>query len=185
MNLIIGLGNIGSKYEFTRHNAGFMVVDYLAINNSESFKENSKLKSLITKIKLNNEDVLLVKPTTYMNLSGEAYRAIIDYYKIPIENTLVVYDDLSLDLGKIRFRANGSDGGHNGIKSIIQHAGTNKISRLKVGIGPQPPIPSEAFVLQNFDKSQLDDLKTVIKKSAESIEYYFANGIEKAQNYYN
>lgn len=185
MNLIVGLGNIGDKYTFTRHNAGFMVVDYLAINNSEQFKENSKLKSLITKIKLNQEDTILIKPTTYMNLSGEALRAVMDYYKIPIENTLVVYDDLSLDLGKIRFRASGSDGGHNGIKSIIKHTGTNKFSRLKIGIGPQPPIPSEAFVLQNFDKSQLDDLKKVIVKSTNAIEYYFANGIEKTQNSYN
>lgn len=185
MNLIIGLGNVGSKYEFTRHNVGFMIADYLAINNSETFRENSKLKSLITKIKLNGEDTLIIKPTTYMNLSGEAFHAVIDYYKLGIENTLIVYDDLSLDLGKIRFRANGSDGGHNGIKSIIQHAGTNKISRLKIGIGPQPPIPSEAFVLQNFDKSQLNDLKTVIQKSAEAIEYYFANGIVKTQNCYN
>lgn len=185
MNLIVGLGNIGDKYTFTRHNAGFMVVDYLAINNSEQFKENSKLKSLITKIKLNQEDTILIKPTTYMNLSGEALRAVMDYYKISIENTLVVYDDLSLDLGKIRFRASGSDGGHNGIKSIIKHTGTNKFSRLKIGIGPQPPIPSEAFVLQNFDKSQLDDLKKVIVKSTNAIEYYFANGIEKTQNSYN
>ncbi len=185
MNLIVGLGNVGDKYLFTRHNAGFMVVDYIAINNSENFKENSKLKSLITKVRINNNDTILIKPTTYMNLSGEALRAVIDYYKIPIENTLVVYDDLSLDLGKIRFRASGSDGGHNGIKSIIQHLGTNKFVRLKVGIGPQPPIPSEAFVLQNFSKEQTDDLKKVIQKSAEAIEYYFANGIEKTQNNYN
>lgn len=185
MNLIVGLGNVGDKYLFTRHNAGFMVVDYLALENSETFKENSKLKSLITRTRINNEDTILIKPTTYMNLSGEALRAVIDYYKIPIENTLVVYDDLSLDLGKIRFRASGSDGGHNGIKSIIQHLGTNKFVRLKVGIGPQPPIPSEAFVLQNFSKEQTDDLKKVIQKSAEAIEYYFANGIEKTQNNYN
>lgn len=185
MNLVTGLGNIGAKYTFTRHNAGFMTVDSLAINNSETFKENSKLKSLICKIKLNGEDTLLVKPTTYMNLSGEAVRAVIDYYKIPVENTLVVYDDLSLDLGKIRFRASGSDGGHNGIKSIIQHLGTNKFARLKIGIGPQPGIPSEAFVLQNFANEEMETLKTVIKKSNEAIEYYFANGIEKTQNSYN
>ena len=185
MNLITGLGNIGAKYTFTRHNAGFMVVDSLALNNAETFKENSKLKSLITKIRLNGEDTLLVKPTTYMNLSGEAIRAVIDYYKIPVENTLVVYDDLSLDLGKIRFRASGSDGGHNGIKSIIQHLGTNKFARLKIGIGPQPGIPSEAFVLQNFGNDESDKLKTVINKSTEAIEYYFANGIEKTQNSYN
>ena len=185
MNLVTGLGNIGAKYTFTRHNAGFMVVDSLALNNSETFKENTKLKSLITKIRLNGEDTLLVKPTTYMNLSGEAIRAVIDYYKIPVENTLVVYDDLSLDLGKIRFRASGSDGGHNGIKSIIQHLGTNKFARLKIGIGPQPGIPSEAFVLQNFGNDESDKLKTVINKSTEAIEYYFANGIEKTQNSYN
>ncbi len=185
MNLIIGLGNVGTKYAFTRHNAGFMVIDYIAMQQNESFKENSKLKSLITKIKINNEDTILIKPTTYMNLSGEAIRAVIDYYKIDIENTLVVYDDLSLDLGKIRFRGSGSDGGHNGIKSVIQHLGTNKFSRLKIGIGPQPGIPSEAFVLQNFGQEQLDDLKKVIQNSAEAIEYYFANGIEKTQNKYN
>ena len=185
MYLVIGLGNVGSKYTFTRHNAGFMIADSLAMKNSEAFRENSKLKSLITKIKFNNEDTLLIKPTTYMNRSGEALRAVIDYYKIPIENTLVVYDDLSLELGKIRFRASGSDGGHNGIKSIIQHLGTNKFARLKIGIGPQPPIPSEAFVLQNFSNSELETLKTVINKSDEAIEYYFANDIQKTQNSYN
>ena len=185
MYLVIGLGNVGSKYTFTRHNAGFMIADSLAMKNSEAFRENSKLKSLITKIRINNEDTFLINPTTYMNLSGEALRAVIDYYKIPIENTLVVYDDLSLELGKIRFRASGSDGGHNGIKSIIQHLGTNKFARLKIGIGPQPPIPSEAFVLQNFSNSELETLKTVINKSDEAIEYYFANGIQKTQNSYN
>ena len=185
MYLVIGLGNVGSKYTFTRHNAGFMIADSLAMKNSETFRENSRLKSLITKIKINNEDTLLIKPTTYMNLSGEALRAVIDYYKIPIENTIVVFDDLSIELGKIRFRASGSDGGHNGIKSIIQHLGTNKFARLKIGIGPQPPIPSEAFVLQNFSNSELEALKTVINKSDEAIEYYFANGIQKTQNSYN
>jgi len=185
MNLIIGLGNIGAKYQFTRHNVGFMVVDYLALNNSESFRESTKLKSLITKIRLNGEDTLLVKPTTYMNLSGEALRAVMDYYKIPIENTLVVYDDLSLDFGKIRFRPSGSDGGHNGIKSLISHAGTNKFSRVKIGVGPQMGLPSEVFVLQNFSKEQMDGLKSIITKVAESIEYYYQNGIEKTQNFYN
>ena len=185
MNLITGLGNVGAKYTFTRHNVGFMVADYLAMQQNESFKENSKLKCLITKIRINKEDTILIKPTTYMNLSGEAIRAVIDYYKIELENTLVVYDDLSLDLGKIRFRGSGSDGGHNGIKSVIQHLGTNKFSRLKIGIGPQPGIPSEAFVLQNFGQEQLDDLKKVIQTSAEAIEFYFANGIEKTQNKYN
>ena len=106
-------------------------------------------------------------------------------FKIPLENILVIYDDLSLDLGKLRFRANGSDGGHNGIKSIIKHLGTKDFARLKFGIGPQPPIPAEAFVLQNFSKEQLIDLKASIKRAVEAVEFYFENDIYKAQNQYN
>ena len=98
---------------------------------------------------------------------------------------IVVYDDISLDLGKIRFRASGSDGGHNGIKSIIKHLGSKDFLRLKIGIGPQPPIPSEAFVLQNFDKENMDTLKEVLTKSVEAIFYCFENGLEKTQNKFN
>lgn len=184
MKLIIGLGNVGAKYTFTRHNVGFMLVDKIAMDNSVTFKENSKLKSLIAKFTA-DEEIMLVKPTTYMNLSGEAMRAVIDYYKISTEDMIIVYDDLSLNLGKIRFRANGSDGGHNGIKSIIQHLGSKNFARLKIGIGPQPPIPSEAFVLQNFDKESLEELKTILSTSEEAINFYFKNGIEKTQCKYN
>lgn len=184
MKLIIGLGNVGAKYTFTRHNAGFMLVDKIALDNSATFKENTKLKSLITKF-YSGEDIMLVKPTTYMNLSGEAMRAVMDYYKILTEDILIVYDDLSLDLGKIRFRANGSDGGHNGIKSIIQYLGTKNFARLKIGIGPQPSIPSESFVLQNFDNDSLSVLKDVLTLSEEAVFYFLQNGIEKTQNKYN
>lgn len=185
MKLIIGLGNVGGKYIFTRHNVGFMVVDKIALDNGLEFKDNSKLKSLITKLYKDGEEYLLVKPTTYMNLSGEAMRAVIDYYKIDPKDIMIIYDDLSLDLGKIRFRASGSDGGHNGIKSIIKHLGSNEFLRLKIGIGPQPPIPAEAFVLQNFEKESLDELKTVIKTSVDAVFYCFENGIEKSQNKFN
>ena len=154
------------------------------MDNSATFKENSKLKSLIAKFTA-DEEIMLVKPTTYMNLSGEAMRAVIDYYKISPEDMIIVYDDLSLNLGKIRFRANGSDGGHNGIKSIIQHLGSKNFARLKIGIGPQPPIPSEAFVLQNFYKDSLEELKTILSTSEEAINFYFKNGIEKTQCKYN
>ena len=108
-----------------------------------------------------------------------------DYYKIDIKDVLIIYDDIALDLGRIRFRANGSDGGHNGIKSIIKHTGTKEFDRLKIGIGPQPNIPSENYVLQNFPKEQLPDLKNVLKKSIEAVEFYLDNGIEKAQNKFN
>lgn len=181
MKLIAGLGNIGDKYVFTRHNAGFMLIDSIALNSNLTFRENSRLKCLIT----NLGDTLLIKPTTFMNLSGEAIRAVIDYYKIAIEDILIVYDDLSLELGKIRFRPNGSDGGHNGIKSVIQHVGSKEIARLKIGIGPQPNIPSEVFVLQNFSKEELDILKPALSKAKEGIGYYFKEGMAAAQNRFN
>lgn len=185
MKLIAGLGNIGEKYLFTRHNAGFMAVDKIALENNIEFREEKKLKCFLAKFRHNGEDVLLIKPTTFMNLSGEAVRATADYYKIEIKDILVIYDDLSLDLGKIRFRANGSDGGHNGIKSVIQHLGTKTFDRIKIGIGPQPPLPSEAFVLQNFSKEQTEDLKSVLKRTVEAVGFYLDNGLEKAQNKFN
>ncbi len=185
MKLIAGLGNVGDKYCFTRHNAGFMVLDKWAMDEGLSFSEEKKLKCFLTKLRYNNEDLLLVKPTTFMNLSGEAVRAVMDYYKIEVKDILIIYDDIALDLGRIRFRANGSDGGHNGIKSIIQHVGTKDFDRLKVGIGPQPNIPSENYVLQNFPKEQHEELKDVLKKSIEAVEYYLKNDIQKAQNLFN
>lgn len=185
MKLIIGLGNIGEKYVFTRHNVGFMVLDRLAVKEKFSFKEDKKMKSFIAKVRFCGEDFLFVKPTTFMNLSGEALRAVIDYYKIDVKDILVIYDDLSLELGRIRFRASGSDGGHNGIKSIIKHLGTNSFARLKVGIGPQPPIPAESFVLQNFSKEQLLKLKEVLDTSIEASICFFNEGIDKAQNKFN
>ena len=181
MKLIAGLGNIGEKYFFTRHNAGFMVLDKWAVDNNISFKEDKKLKCFIAKMGEN----ILITPTTFMNLSGEAVRVVMDYYKIDVKDILIVYDDIALDLGRIRFRANGSDGGHNGIKSIIKHVGTKDFDRLKIGIGPQPNIPSENYVLQNFPKEQHPELKEILKRADEAIGFYLNNGIEKAQNKYN
>lgn len=185
MKLIAALGNVGDKYSFTRHNAGFMTVDYWAVNSDFSFRDESKLKSLFAKFKFNDEDIIIIKPTTYMNLSGEAVSLVMNYYKIEVKDLLVIYDDLNLNLGRLRFRANGSDGGHNGIKSIIQHIGTNKFDRLKFGIGPQPPIPSEAFVLQNFSKEQEPLLKESLKLANDAVQFYLQNGIEKTQNKFN
>jgi PTH1 family peptidyl-tRNA hydrolase len=119
-----------------------------------------------------------------MNLSGEAVRALMDYYKIDVKDILVIYDDLSLDLGVIRFRADGSDGGHNGIKSIIQHLGTKDFARLKIGVGPQVG-PSEAFVLQNFPKDQHPALREVLQKSVEAVEFYLTHDMVQAQNRFN
>jgi PTH1 family peptidyl-tRNA hydrolase len=162
-----------------------MFADSIALNNNLTFRENSRLKSLITNLKNGGDDYLIIKPTTFMNLSGEAVRAVTDYYKISVEDILIVYDDLSLELGKIRFRPNGSDGGHNGIKSIIQHMGTKNISRLKIGIGPQPNLPSEVFVLQNFSKEELENLKNVLGRAKDGVKCYFEEGMQVAQNKYN
>lgn len=181
MKLIVGLGNVGEKYCFTRHNAGFMVLDKWALLDGFSFKEEKKLKCFLAK----TSDIIFIKPTTFMNLSGEALRAVMDYYKIDVKDVLVIYDDIALDLGKIRFRANGSDGGHNGIKSVIQHLGTKDFDRLKIGIGPQPNVPSEVYVLQNFTKEQLEVLRNILKTSVEGVKFYLKNGIEKAQNDFN
>ncbi len=185
MKLIVGLGNIGNKYTFTRHNVGFMLADSIALNNNLSFRENTRLKCLMKNLRNGVDDYLIIKPTTFMNLSGEAVRAVMDYYKIPVEDILIVYDDLSLELGKIRFRANGSDGGHNGIKSVIQHLGTKDVARLKIGIGPQPNLPSEVFVLQNFSKEELETLKGVLSTAKNGIECFFKEGIAVAQNKFN
>ena len=185
MKLIAGLGNIGEKYLYTRHNVGFMLLDKIALDNNLTFRENSKLKAFITNFKDGQNDYILIKPTTYMNLSGEAVRAVADYYKISKEDILIVYDDLSIDLGRMRFRANGSDGGHNGIKSIIHHLGSQDIARLKIGIGPQPNLPAEAFVLQNFSKEELVKLKEVLIRAKDGLSYYFRYGINIAQNKFN
>ncbi len=181
MKLILCTGNIGEKYAFNRHNVGFMVADLMGYEKSFDFRLESKLKCYLAKY----QDFIVIKPTTYMNLSGEALSLVMNYYKIKPEDVLIVYDDLAIDLGTLRFKGSGSDGGHNGIKSIIQHIGTNKFARLKVGIGPQPPIPSENFVLGNFSKEQMPILKETLKTAVEAIEFYFKNGMEKAQNKYN
>ena len=181
MKLILCTGNIGEKYAFNRHNVGFMVADLMGYEKSFDFRLESKLKCYLAKY----QDFIVIKPTTYMNLSGEALSLVMNYYKIKPEDVLIVYDVLAIDLGTLRFKGSGSDGGHNGIKSIIQHIGKNKFARLKVGIGPQPPIPSENFVLGNFSKEQMPILKETLKTAVEAIEFYFKNGMEKAQNKYN
>lgn len=181
MKLVAALGNIGDKYVLTRHNIGFMFGDLLAEKLGMSFKLESKLKSLVAK----SADVLIFKPTTFMNLSGEAVSLVMNYYKIDVKDLIVVYDDLSIELGRIRFRPSGSDGGHNGIKSLIAHVGGNKFDRLKLGIGPQPNIPSEAFVLQNFSKEQLPILKETLETAVEAVQFYIENDLQKAQNKFN
>ncbi len=186
MFLIVGLGNYPKEYELTRHNIGFMAIDNFAKKYSADFKTETKFKADIASVNFDGDKVLLVKPLTFMNLSGEAVQKVAAFYKIDVKNILVVFDDISLDLGKFRFRSNGSDGGHNGIKSIIGMLSSDKFPRLKLGIGPQPSfMKSESFVLQNFSQEQMHLLNKVVLTSVEAIEDYLKSGINEAQNKYN
>lgn len=187
MKIIVGLGNPGLKYKNTRHNVGYKVVDKLADSWGLNFLEENKFKAQVAKGFCKEEQVLLVKPETFMNLSGDAVALIMGYYKLSAEDLLIVYDDISLDMGTLRFRNSGSDGGHNGIKSIIKCLGGSKdFARLKVGIGPQPPfMPSERFVLDDFNSQETLLLSSVVKVSADAIEYFLSKGIAEAQNKFN
>ena len=176
MKLIICLGNFGGKYELTRHNMGFIFADNFAIKHSADFKLEPRLRSEIASFILNGDKIIIVKPQTYMNLSGEALSLVKNFYKIGNENILIIYDDISLPLGKMRFRDKGSDGGHNGIKSITQHMGTTVFDRLKLGIGPQPEnMKSDVYVLQNFTTEQLNLITETMPKFIEAVEFYLQN----------
>ncbi len=186
MKLLFCLGNPGDRYSKTRHNTGFMFADLLSEKLNCTFSLESKFKAFIAKGVYNNEAIWIVKPITYMNLSGESLALLKGYFKIDIKDLFLVYDDISLDLGHIRFRSKGSDGGHNGVKSIILHSATSDFHRLKIGIGPQPPFfKSEDYVLQNFDPDDIKLLKETLNKAVDAFLYYCDNGIITAQNKYN
>lgn len=153
MKWIVGLGNPGTEYAATRHNIGFMAIDSLADRFGIQVRE-SKCKALIGEGRVGTEKVVLIKPMTYMNLSGEAVRAYMDYYKADIEDFIVLYDDMDTELGKIRLRYQGSAGGHNGIKSLIQHLGTQSFNRVRMGISrPEPGRSIVDYVLSTFPKA--------------------------------
>ena len=186
MKLITGLGNPGDKYKFTRHNAGFMALDYLSYQWNFDFKFESKFNGEIAKINKDGESLILLKPHTFMNLSGQSLIAVMNFYKIQREDILVIYDDIAMPVGKLRFRAKGSDGGHNGIKSVINVlGGNNSFDRLKIGIGPQPPLPSEVYVMQNFSQEQLAELKTELPVIKDAVEAYLSDGLSSAQSRFN
>lgn len=186
MKIIAGLGNPGDKYKDTRHNTGFAVTEALASKHGIEGKFNSKFNALAGKGLICGEEVLIVQPLTYMNLSGDAVSKILNWYKTDISELTVVYDDISLDLGKLRFRPSGSAGGHNGIKSIIARCGGDKFARLKIGIGPNPGEPLQtSYVLEKFTGNEKELLEKVIFLSVEALEDYLKSGIVFAQNKYN
>lgn len=186
MKLIVGLGNPGAQYANTRHNVGFEVIDILA-EHIGSFGESKEAKALVHKVNYKGEKLLLVKPQTYMNLSGVSVRALVDYYKIDLEkDLLIVYDDIDLPIGSIRVRSEGSAGGHNGMKNIVQYLGTTKIPRVRIGIDPKPPYMDLAdYVLSRFEKADREAIEEGLRQGAKAVLSFLEDGIEKTMNQYN
>lgn len=185
MFIVVGLGNPGLKYDSTRHNVGFEVIERLAYNNNIKV-DKKKHRALIGQGVINGEKVILVKPQTYMNLSGESVRGILDFYKEDEDSLIVVYDDTSLDIGNLRIRKKGSAGGHNGIKNIISHLGTDTFVRIKVGVGNKPPGWDLAdYVLSKFDKEEIPQIIDSIREAANSVECILKDSVEVAMNQFN
>lgn len=185
MYVVVGLGNPGKQYENTRHNVGFNVIDILAKEYCISVSK-IKHKALIGEGRVGSEKVLLVKPQTYMNLSGETLIDIYNYYKVDMENIIVIYDDIDLDVGKIRIRKKGSGGTHNGMRSIIKCLGANDFPRVRVGVSkPKPEQDLADFVLSRFRKEESDDVELGLEKAAKAVDVMIRDNIDLAMNKYN
>lgn len=185
MKLIVGLGNPGAKYAGTRHNAGFSVIDELAERHIIKV-DTCKHKALIGKGVINGEKVILAMPQTFMNLSGESVRAIMDFYKLTVDDLIVVYDDIDLDVGKIRIREKGSAGGHNGMKNIILHSGSQDFVRVRVGVGKKPEHMDLAdHVLSRFSREDLPFMRESCGKACDALEVILSDGAVAAMNRYN
>lgn len=183
--LLVGLGNPGRQYENTRHNVGFMTMNKLAGRLGETFSKLES-KALIAKCTHQDQRLVLVKPQTYMNLSGKSVSSLLRYYKIPLTNLLVAYDEVDLPLGVLRLRPAGGSAGHKGMQSIVEQLGTEDFPRLRIGIG-RPPGRMEAadYVLQDFSRDEAETLNLVLETATEAILAFVSGGLEKAMNLYN
>jgi len=180
MKAIIGLGNPEVKYKYTRHNTGFLMMDEILKQHNITLED--KFNSFFAK----SGDILYLLPKTYMNLSGNAVIELMNFYKLTNKDILVIYDDATIEFGMFRLRKDGSFGGHNGIKSIINRIGTDVFDRLKVGVGPVPErIPIDSFVLSNFTKEELIGIQNMAKASVKVVDCWLKEGIESAQTKYN
>lgn len=184
--LLVCLGNPGDQYENTRHNAGFMVADELADRHNIPV-QRLKFRALTNTITVGDQKVLLMKPVTYMNLSGEAVHEAAAFYKIPPEHILVVSDEVALAPGKLRVRRSGSAGGHNGLKNIIAHLGTDQFPRIRVGVGqkPHPDYDMADWVLGKFQGEDKKAVESAVKRAADAAECLIREGVDKAMNKYN
>jgi PTH1 family peptidyl-tRNA hydrolase len=181
MKVIVGLGNPGSNYSLTKHNFGFWVVDKLVKQSSLKYKAGKG-----EYVFAQSNEYMFVKPTTYMNNSGIAIKQFLNYYKLDTSSLIIIYDDIDIDLGKIKFRAKGTDGGHNGIKSVIYHLGTDSFDRLKLGIATSMNMrPSEQYVLKAFPKKYNNLVDEVIENATSGISCYLENGISETMNNFN
>jgi len=183
--LIVGLGNPGREYANTRHNLGFMLVDLLA-ERSRSQVKREECRSLVGRAEIENQMVELVKPQTYMNLSGEAVSCLVRKEDRSIEKLIAISDDLALPFGKIRIRPKGTHGGHNGLRSIIDCLGTQDFIRLRIGIMPEHPVANtKSFVLENFSRTETETVEKILDESADAIASIIAEGTEKAMARFN
>lgn len=184
MKLIVGLGNPGTEYENTRHNVGFMIIDNYA-NQYNAVINKNKLNGLYTEISLNNEKIILLKPQKYMNLSGEVVKSFINFYKINVEDIIIINDDLDMPVGKIKLKQQGSSGGHNGLKNIEQHLGTDEYKRLKIGISNNKDIDTKNYVLGKFSKEDKEILNKEISLSKQILDDFLTLNFDKVMNKYN
>ena len=184
--IIVGLGNPGKEYANTPHNVGFMAVDEIAKNNNIEFKLSKKHNAMIGEGIISGEQSYLIKPLTYMNLSGNAVRSFVEYYNIDVESILIIYDDMDLPLGNLRIRKSGSSGGHKGMKSIIENLGTSNLKRIRVGVG-HPETKNEVvdYVLHQLSKREQETLLHSIQLIPEMIEMCVAHNFEYMMNNYN
>ncbi|MDV2998693.1 MAG: Peptidyl-tRNA hydrolase [Chroococcopsis gigantea SAG 12.99] len=184
--LIVGLGNPEAKYDRTRHNIGFEAVEKLAQVWGISWQNNQKFQGLVGEgVVARGEKMRLLKPLTYMNRSGQSVRSLLDWYKLPADSILVIYDDMDLPLGKMRIRLSGSAGGHNGIKSIISHVGGEKFARLRIGIGKDQDKETISHVLGKFTPGETEVMGKVLDLMVEAIELGMKQGLEKSMSLYN
>ena len=184
MKLIVGLGNPDKEYEKTRHNVGFMVMDRLADVLNVSI-DNKKFKGEYVKFKYHGEDVILLKPMTYMNNSGESVIQVMNYFKIDVDDLLIVYDDMDMPVGKLRLRQSGSAGGHNGIKNIIAHLNSQDFKRIRVGIDRHKYMNVADYVLSRFSKVESEAIEQGIENATNAVLDYLDNDFNHAMNYYN
>ena len=184
MKLVVGLGNPGRRYETTRHNVGFMVADLLAEKLGGAFSKQGH-QALLAEGRLAGDKVLIIKPQTFMNLSGQAVVSAMNFYKLTVDDLLVVYDDLDLETGRLRLRANGSPGGHKGMTSIIQLTGSSQISRIKIGIGRPGRIPVSDYVLMPFPDDDWQLVRPAVHAAVDAVAEWAQSGIQAAMNKFN